>query len=105
VISDLLHALAAVWESVTWLPHFVTESPFGVDMTIESMKSKKFSVFIFYFLIIGILVFIAIIAMFMFKHRVQRFKTGEKWMFAWILLGVVGAVIFGATQLLHGFLF
>jgi hypothetical protein len=79
--------------------------PFGVDMSIESMSSKEFSVGIFFFLIVAILIFVGITVMYMFKDKGKRLKTGEKWMFAWILFGVVVAVIFGAVQLMDGYLF
>ena len=74
-------------------------------MTIEGMETKEFSVGIFYFLVICIFVFTVIVFMFMFKDKKQKLKKGEKWMFAWILFGVVVATVFGAAQLLHGFLF
>ena len=77
----------------------------GKGMTIEGMETQEFSVGIFYFLVICILVFTAIVFMFMFKDKTQKLKKGEKWLFAWILFGVVVATAFGAAQLLHGFLF
>ena len=77
----------------------------GMGMTIEGMETQEFSVGIFYFLVICILVFTAIVFMFMFKDKTQKLKKGEKWLFAWILFGVVVATAFGAAQLLHGFLF
>lgn len=78
---------------------------FGVNSGIEGMNSQQFSVGIFYFLLASIVVFTIFIFMFMFKDRASKLKTGEKVMFVWILLGVVAAVIFGATQMLHGYLF
>ncbi len=82
-----------------------TNRPFGLDLTIESMQSQKFSIGIFVFLIIGIAVFTAFIFAYMKKGNDKRLKRGEKYLFAWILLGVVVAVLFGATQLLFGNLF
>ena len=79
--------------------------PFGIDTSIEGMNSQRFSVGIFYFLIVAIGVFTVFIFMFMFKGRTSKLKPGEKWLFAWILAGVVGAVLFGAAQLLDGYLF
>lgn len=79
--------------------------PFGIDTSIEGMKSQRFSVGIFYFLVAAIGVFTVFVFMYMFKDRTSKLKSGEKWLFAWILLGIIGAVIFGATQLLHGYLF
>jgi TRAP-type C4-dicarboxylate transport system permease small subunit len=74
-------------------------------MSIESMSSREFSVGIFFFLIIAILIFVGITMMYMFKDKGKQLKTGEKWMFAWILFGVVVAVAFGAVQLMDGYLF
>lgn len=83
-----------------------TESAeFGVNTGIEGMRSHQFSVGIFYFLVASIIVFTIFVFMFMFKGRGSKLKTGEKIMFVWILLGVVAAVVFGAAQMLHGYLF
>ena len=84
--------------------------PFGLDMSIESMSSQQFSVGIFYFLIVAIIVFVGIVFMFMFKDNGKKeggvkLKTGEKWLFAWIMFGVLFAIVFGAAQMMHGFLF
>jgi hypothetical protein len=81
------------------------EKPFGVDMSIESMNSQQFSVGIFYFLIAAIFIFVGITVMFMLKGKNKTVKTGEKWLFAWILFGVVVAIVFGAAQMLNGYLF
>lgn len=79
--------------------------PFGMDTSIEGMKSQEFSVGIFYFLIICIVVFTIFVFMFMFKNKKSNLKTGEKILFAWILGGIVVAVMFAAAQMLHGYLF
>lgn len=78
---------------------------FEIDMSIEGMNSQEFSVAIFYFLIVAIAIFTVFVFMFMFKDRTSKLKPGEKWLFAWILFGIVFAIIFGATQMLHGYLF
>jgi len=79
--------------------------PFGLDTSIEGMSSQQFSVGVFYFLIVAIIVFTAFVFLFMFKSGKTKLKTGEKWLFAWLLLGIFVAVIFGATQMLQGYLF
>jgi hypothetical protein len=79
--------------------------PFGVDTSIEGMRSQQFSVSIFYFLVTAIFIFLIFIFMFMLKAKAAKLKTGEKWLFAWLILGVVVAIVFGATQMLHGYLF
>ncbi len=79
--------------------------PFGIDTSIEGMKSQEFSVGIFYFLIASIVVFTIFVFMFMTMGKREKLKIGEKIMFVWILLGIVAAVAFGAAQMLHGYLF
>ena len=73
--------------------------------SIESMNSQEFSVGIFYFLVASIIVFTIFVFMFMFKGKSTKLKKGERLLFVWILFGVVVAVIFGAAQMLHGYLF
>jgi len=79
--------------------------PFGLDTSIEGMNSQSFSVGIFYFLVVAILIFTAFVFLFMFKSKGAGLKTGEKWLFAWLLFGIFVALGFGATQMLHGYLF
>jgi len=78
--------------------------PLGVDMSIESMSTQGFSTGMFYFLIFAIVVFVVIAFMFMFKDKTQNLKKGEKFLFIWILIGVIVAIVFGAAQMMHGFL-
>lgn len=99
MFSDLYFQIALQAEKV---------KPFGIDMSIESMSSRQFSVGIFYFLIAAILIFVGITFLFMFKGKTGQkssLKRGEKILFVWILFGVVVAVIFGAAQMMHGYLF
>jgi hypothetical protein len=82
------------------------ETSAKVDLSIESMRSQRFGVGVFIFLMIGILVFCGIIySVARGKHAPKHMKTGEKMMFGAIIMGVVVAVIFGATQMLSGVLF
>ena len=78
--------------------------PLGIDMSIEGMSTQSFSTGMFYFLIFAIVVFLVITFMFMFKGKAKQLKTGEKILFIWILIGVVAAVVFGAVQMMHGYL-
>lgn len=82
-----------------------SSDPFGFDTSIESMRSQEFSVGIFYFLVVAIIVFTIFVFMFMLKDKAAKLKKGEKIMFAWLLFGVVVAIVFGAAQMLHGYLF
>jgi len=82
----------------------LAEGP-GFNTGIEGMDSQQWSVGIFVFLIFCILVFMVIVLKFMTTDRVATLKRGEKFLFAWIILGVIAAVIIGAMQLLQGRLF
>lgn len=102
-----------LWQSVVILAE--QKGPFGIDTSIEGMKSQQFSVGIFYFLIAAIIVFTIFVFMFMLKGKGEgkkddagkgsSLKSGEKLLFIWLLLGIVVAIGFGAAQMLHGYLF
>ena len=77
----------------------------GFNTGIEGMDSQRWSVGIFIFLMFCIVVFTIIVLKFMTSDRGGKLKRGERLLFAWILLGVVAAVIIGALQLLQGRLF
>ena len=82
------------------------DKPVDADYwTIEGMRAQEFSVGVFFFMLAGVAVFVGIIIRFMISDKKTPMKTGEKVMFIWIILGVIGAVMFGASQLLHGYLF
>ncbi len=105
-LHDLLDGLSFSEGARSILPGVKEGSgPFGLDTSIEGMMSQEFSVGIFYFLVTAILVFTVFIFLFMFKGKGAKLKAGEKWLFAWLLFGVVAAVAFGAAQLLDGYLF
>jgi len=75
------------------------------DLGVESMRSHSYSVGIFIFMMIAIAVFVGIIIGYLRTQKASELKTGEKVMFAMIILGVLGASVFAAVQLLDGFLF
>ncbi len=79
----------------------------GLNRSIESMDTEQFSVGIFYFLIVAIIVFVGISFLITFKDKGKssKLKTGEKLLFIWIMFGVVVAIVFGAAQMMHGYLF
>lgn len=83
-----------------------SHSQFGVDLSIEGMRSQRFSVGVFVFLILGILVFCTIMY-YVWKDKgpTRNIKRGEKVMFGAIIGGVIVAVIFGASQMVNGVLF
>jgi len=71
---------------------------------IESMRSQSYSVGIFIFMMVSMVVFVGVIVLF-YKHTdMSSVKTGEKVLMAIIVLGVVVAAIFAAVQLLDGYL-
>jgi hypothetical protein len=76
-----------------------------LDLSIEGMNSQQFSVGVFYFMMVGVVVFSAIIYFFLKSSKGTKMRTGEKVMFGAIILGVVVAVFFGATQMVFDYLF
>jgi len=77
----------------------------GFDMGIESMRSQSYSIGIFVFMIIAMLVFVGVIVLFYKTTDMSNVKTGEKVLMGMIVLGVVVSAIFAAVQMLDGFLF
>lgn len=101
----LLHLL----EPTRYFPISVSTSSgpsSGFDMSIEGMRSQQFSVGVFFFMLLGVIVFAGIIYTYAFgKSAPKNMKTGEKVMFAAIALGTLVAVAMGAVQMLSGYLF
>jgi len=106
----MLSTLPALHEGVASLAAQVISaaadpSP-SLDLSIEGMRSQRFSVGVFIFMLIGVVVFCAIIYAVAFgKSGASTMRTGEKVMIGAIILGVVVAVAFGAMQMLSGYLF
>lgn len=101
LLGDLTHAGAGGLVSVL----AGTSSP-KLDLSIEGMRSQQFSVGVFVFMLIGVLVFSGMIYAVAFgKFAPKTMKPGEKVMFGAIILGTVLAVAFGGMQLLTGDLF
>ena len=75
------------------------------DLGIESMRSQEYSIGIFIFMIISMLVFVGVIALFYIKTDMSSAKTGEKVLMGMIVVGVIVSAIFAAVQMLDGFLF
>ncbi|BBJ24004.1 hypothetical protein [Candidatus Nitrotoga sp. AM1P] len=77
-----------------------------LDLSIEGMRSQQFSTGVFFFMLLGVLVFSGIVYMVMFgNHAPKKMRTGEKMMFALIIVGIIVAVIFGGLQMLGGNLY
>lgn len=95
------------------IPELAVKSIVDDRWGVEGIYSQQFSVGIFFFLIICIVVFTVIVIKFMRSGPVNPetgkgsngLKTGEKILFVWIFIGIVVAVIMGVVQLLQGYLF
>lgn len=79
---------------------------FGLDLSIEGMRSQQFSIGVFFFMLLGVAVFSGIIYAVAFgKAAPKTMKRGEKVMFGAVIVGTLLAVVFGGLQLLGGDLF
>lgn len=97
--------LHVVNQVVPWMVESSNSAtPFGLDLSIEGLRSQKYSIGIFGFLVASLVVFSVIIYIYLPKGK-NRLKTGEKIMFGAIILGMVFAVIMGWIQLIEGYLF
>lgn len=77
-----------------------------LDLSIEGMRSQQFSTGVFFFMLLGVLVFSGIVYMVMFgNHAPKHMRSGEKAMFGLIIVGIIVAVIFGGLQMLGGSLY
>lgn len=102
--SALLSLLSALHHDVVlWMSDDTSPK---LDLSIEGMRSQQFSVGVFFFLLLGIAVFSAIVYGVLFgKHAPKTTRLGERLMFGAIILGIVVAIIFGALQMVAGYLF
>ncbi len=76
------------------------ENVFGV----EGLYSQEYSIGIFAFLVLSLVVFLGMIYLYWKKSK-SRLKVGEVVMFGAILCGVVFAFVFGYIQMVEGYLF
>ncbi len=77
-----------------------------MDLSIEGMRSQQFSVGVFFFMLLGVVVFSGIIYAVAFgRFAPKTMKPGEKVLFGAVILGTALAVIFGGMQLIGGDLF
>ena len=107
-MSVILTAYAGNVDIVNQLVPWVVErshsvTALGVDLSIEGLRSRKYSIGIFAFLIASLVIFSVIIYIYLPKGE-KKLKRGEKIMFGAIILGMVCAVIVGWLQLVEGFL-
>ena len=76
----------------------------GIDMSIEGLRSQKYSVGIFIFLVVSLIFFSGIIYMYIPRKGKPGLKTGEKVMFGCIIAGVFIAIAIGWIELIEGYL-
>ena len=76
------------------------ENVFGV----EGLYSQEYSVGIFAFLVLSLVIFVGIMYLYWKKSK-TKLKTGEMVMFGAILMGVIFAFVFGYLQMVEGYLF
>jgi len=104
-MNALLRLIAGVLIMQVSLASAAENSGQVYDLGIESMRSHSYSVGIFVFLLISILVFLFILGAFWKHSKGAKIKTGEKVLLGMIVVGVFVAILFAAAQLLDGFLF
>ncbi len=104
VFADLLS------NAVSYLPNLAAAAAedsskyvFGIDMSIEGLRAKQYSYYIFVFLVLSVILFTYIIYLYLPKGG-KTLKTGEKIMFGALILGVVVAIVIGWIQLIEGYL-
>ncbi len=76
---------------------------FGIDMSIENLRSQQYSYYIFGFLIVSLIIFSFILYLYRPKKG-EKLKRGERIMFGAIIIGVFSAVFLGWLQLVEGYL-
>lgn len=88
-----LPAVASTSQDLIW----------GLDLSIEGLRSQKFSRGIFVFLIVSLIIFSYILYLYLPRGK-GKLKRGEKIMFGAMVCGMIFAVIFGYIQLIEGYL-
>ena len=104
LISLSLGDLSLLFEGIRISVEENSNLVFGIDMSIEGLRSQKFSYGIFVFLVLSLVLFSFIIWLYMPRKGKPGMKKGEKVMFGAIMGGVVLAVIIGWVQLIEGYL-
>lgn len=102
-VSNLFYQVLAMFNQFVPKIFANNNTVFGIDMSIESLRAKSFSIYIFVFLIISLILFCFIIYLYLPK-KLSHLKLGEKIMFGSLIFGVVLAVVIGYIQLIEGFL-
>lgn len=108
MLAGIMSGLGAIAD-LNYLVSFLVQSGgntelWGIDLSIEGLRSQRFSRGIFAFLIISLVIFAAIIYLYLPKGDKAPLKKGEKVMFGAIIFGMILAVILGWIQLIEGYL-
>ncbi len=104
VIDQLLRLLGA--DGLYAVTSVAAEVSPKLDLSIEGMRSQQFSVGVFFFMLLGVVVFGGIIYAVAFgRFAPKTMRRGEKVLFGGIIAGTILAVAFGAAQLITGYLF
>ncbi len=100
--SDLLHS---VFNYLLQVQDERNRTLWGMDLSIESLRSQGTSNFIFGFLIVSLIIYAMIIFVYWPKTKKEgKLKTGEKYMLGAIILSIFIAIFFGYLQLIDGYL-
>lgn len=91
------------FESSNLLLQVQEKGAFGLDVTIEGLRSHQYGYAIFGFLILQVILFAFIIQIYIRKSK-SKLKRGEKVMFGALIMGIVVAVFFGWLQIIEGYL-
>lgn len=108
-MAEILSVLAEYMSSLAQAaPAVAAATPqdsllWGLDLSIEGLRSQKFSQGIFVFLIVSLIIFSYILYLYLPKEK-GGLKTGEKIMFGAMVCGMIFAVILGYIQLIEGYL-
>ncbi len=107
-MAEILYLLAGYLGSLAQIVPAVASTPqdsvlWGLDLSIESLRSQKFSRGIFVFLIVSLIIFSYILYLYLPKEK-GTLKRGEKIMFGAMVCGMIFAVILGYIQLIEGYL-
>ncbi len=107
-MSEFISILAGFFGATSQiLPAVASTAPdayiWGLDLSIEGLRSQKFSQGIFVFLIVSLIIFSYILYLYMPKGE-GKLKRGEKIMFGAMVGGMIFAVILGYIQLIEGYL-
>lgn len=106
LLHELTNQIFSVHSTTILVAQLGSEISPKLDLSIEGMRSQQFSQGVFAFLLLGIVVFSAIIiAVILSINRSESMRLGERVLFGAIIFGIVVSIVIGAMQMLGGYLF